>query len=104
PGNPGGDQVELKAREFGEFRSLVYEKSGITLGPGKEVLVSARISKRMRALGILDFGAYLACLRNDSGQDEMVHMLDAISTNVTTFFREPPHFDFPRERAREWKA
>jgi chemotaxis protein methyltransferase CheR len=97
--------MQLKTREFEEFRTLVYETSGITLGEGKESLVSARIGKRMRALGIDDFRSYLDCLREGERRgegDEMVHMLDAISTNVTSFFREAEHFSFIREKVGEW--
>jgi chemotaxis protein methyltransferase CheR len=94
--------MDLKAREFEEFRELVYKTSGITLGDGKESLVSARLGKRMRALGIPDFRAYLDWVQCEDGSGERVHMLDAISTNVTSFFREPEHFDFIRDRMAEW--
>jgi chemotaxis protein methyltransferase CheR len=94
--------MQLKTREFEAFRTLVYETSGITLGDGKESLVSSRIGKRMRVLGMDDFQSYLDCLRDGTEGDEMVHMLDAISTNVTSFFRESEHFDFIREKAGEW--
>jgi chemotaxis protein methyltransferase CheR len=94
--------MQLKTNEFEEFRTLVYESCGIALGDGKESLVSSRISKRMRALGLEDFRSYLDCLKDWTGGDEMVHMLDAISTNTTSFFREPEHFDFMREIVTEW--
>ncbi|MDB5047335.1 MAG: methyltransferase, CheR-type [Fibrobacteres bacterium] len=94
--------MDLKTKEFEEFRTLVYETSGINLGEGKESLVSSRIGKRMRVLGMDDFRSYLDCLKHASGGDEMVHMLDAISTNVTSFFREPEHFDFVRDTVTEW--
>jgi chemotaxis protein methyltransferase CheR len=94
--------MQLKPREFEDFRALVHETSGIALGEGKESLVSSRIGKRMRLLGLEDFQAYLDCLRDGTAGDEMIHMLDAISTNVTSFFREPEHFDFIRERVGEW--
>jgi chemotaxis protein methyltransferase CheR len=96
--------VDLKPKDYQEFRSLVYEQSGITLGDGKESLVSSRIGKRMRALGLSDFGTYLGRLKEKGGQEEMVHMLDAISTNVTSFFRESIHFDHLRERIKEWRG
>ena len=94
--------MQLKIREFEEFRSLVYETSGISLGDGKESLVSSRIGKRMRILGMEDFQTYLDCLRDGSEGDEMVHMLDAISTNTTSFFRESEHFSFIRDTVTEW--
>ncbi len=56
----------------------------------------------MRALGIPDFRAYLDWVQCEDGSGERVHMLDAISTNVTSFFRVPGHFDFIRDRMAEW--
>lgn len=90
--------------DFDEIRALVYARSGITLGEGKQALVSARVGKRMRSLGLEDFGAYLAYVKGEGGEEEVVHLLDAISTNVTSFFREPAHFDFIRDEVRGWLA
>lgn len=86
---------------FNKFREIIYQKSGINLGPGKEALVSARIGKRMRALQIEDQRAYLKYVEEDTG-DELVHLIDAISTNVTSFFREPAHFEFARKTLEKW--
>ena len=79
---------------FNKFRHIVYEKSGITLREGKEALVTARVGKRMRALGLDDHKKYLEHVLKDETGNEIVHLLDVISTNVTHFFREPEHFDF----------
>jgi chemotaxis protein methyltransferase CheR len=87
---------------FNRFRKIVYEKSGISLGPGKTALVSARVSKRMRALNIEEPRAYLRYLMNDTSGDELVQLLDVISTNVTSFFREPDHFEFLAEIVQDW--
>lgn len=95
--------MELKTQEFEEFRTLVYDKSGITLGDGKESLVSSRIRKRMRTLGLENFRAYLDWIQEPDGQEEIVHMLDAISTNVTSFFREAAHFNFVRDAVTRWR-
>lgn len=87
---------------FNEFREIVYNKSGISLKDGKEALVSARVSKRMRALGIHGHRAYLRFVKEDESGEEVVNLLDVISTNVTNFFREPGHFDFLSEAVKEW--
>ncbi len=100
---------------FQRFRDLIYKKSGITLGPQKVALVSARVSKRMRALSYTDHRAYLKYVLADESGEELIHLLDAISTNVTSFFREAQHFDFltqviqkcrqnRQERFRFWSA
>ena len=64
--------------------------------------MSARIGKRMRALGIADQREYLQFVMNDTSGEEIVHLIDAISTNVTSFFREAPHFDFLSEVMARW--
>lgn len=87
---------------FRQFTQLIYEKSGITLRPGKEALVSARVGKRMRALGLQSHADYLDCVTGDETGEEIVHLLDAISTNLTSFFREPDHFDHLTNAFRSW--
>lgn len=92
----------MEASTFEKFRQLVYDKSGISLNQGKEALVSARVGKRMRALNLTDHRAYLDyVLRDDSGE-ELVHLLDAISTNVTSFYREAAHFEFLASALAKW--
>src|SRR5205085_1968789 len=82
----------MNSATFAQFRKLVYQHSGIELGPGKEALVYGRVSKRMRTLGISDEKEYLDHILADATGDEIVLLLDAISTNFTQFFREPDHF------------
>lgn len=94
----------MDKKTFDKFRQIVYEKSGISLGEGKGALVTARVGKRMRALGIQDFKAYLQYVLKDETGDEIVNLLDAISTNVTSFFREPDHFKFMNDIVSEWSA
>ncbi|PKK89929.1 MAG: chemotaxis protein CheR [Candidatus Wallbacteria bacterium HGW-Wallbacteria-1] len=92
----------MDSKTFNEIRELVYAKSGITLGDNKVALVMARLSKRMRALGIADYDSYVAYLRKDETGDELINLLDVISTNVTHFFREDAHFRFLEEKIAEW--
>ncbi|TLM86993.1 MAG: chemotaxis protein CheR, partial [Actinobacteria bacterium] len=92
----------LEKTTFDRIREIVYETSGISLGPKKEALVSARIGKRMRALGIRDYETYLHYL--ETNDDEVVGLLDAVSANVTSYFRESHHFEFIAEQANEWYA
>lgn len=92
----------LDAPTFKKFSDLVYAQAGIKLGPHKEALVCARVSKRMRQLGLDDFGAYYTLVEQDSSGTELVELLNAICTNVTHFFREPQHFDFLKETLKKW--
>ncbi len=89
---------------FNKFRKIVYETSGIALADSKEALVSARVGKRLRALDIPDTRTYLKYVEQDQTGEEVVHLLDVISTNVTNFFRENDHFEFLSDRMEEWLA
>ena len=90
-------------REFRRFQLLLEQEIGIYLADAKRALLTARLIKRMRALGISTFGAYLDLADRDPGERQQ--MYDAICTNETSFFREPRHFHFlaqtllPRWRA-----
>jgi len=94
--------MTMRPRTFNTLREIVYETSGISLGPRKEALVCARVGKRMRALGIAEYEHYIDYL--EANPTEVVGLLDAVSTNVTSFFREPHHFEHIAEAANEWYA
>jgi len=94
--------VSMQKKVFDQLRQLVYEKSGISLGEHKEALVTARVGKRMRQLGMEDYGQYMDHLVADKTGQEIVQLLDVISTNVTHFFREAQHFDVLAELLRQW--
>ncbi|MBN1759973.1 MAG: protein-glutamate O-methyltransferase [Chitinispirillaceae bacterium] len=94
--------ASMNRETFNRFVALIYEKSGITLNDNKEALVSSRIAKRMRKLGIANHRDYLRYVLDDTSGEEIVNMLDVISTNVTHFFRESQHFDFVQEKMDLW--
>jgi chemotaxis protein methyltransferase CheR len=83
----------LSASEYERVRRLVHATVGIELGPAKQSLVEARLAKRMRELDLPSHGDYLARIEDDPDGDEMALLLDAISTNVTSFFRERAGLD-----------
>jgi chemotaxis protein methyltransferase CheR len=84
----------MRENEFEFIRGLVYEHSRINLGPDKRELVSARLGKRLRATNQTTVGEYCKFLRSQNDGDELAHLIDAISTNHTFFFREIAHFNF----------
>lgn len=84
---------ELDYKTFRRFADLIYREAGIHLADHKQALVSARLGKRLRHLRMEGFEQYYEYVKNDSDNDELVNLLDAISTNVTYFFREPDHFE-----------
>lgn len=97
-------QDAMDKATFDVFRDIVYEKSGITLSSKKVALVTARVGKRMRALGIASHREYLDYILRDQTEREFVYLIDAISTNVTSFYREAVHFDFLSKLMTEWLA
>ena len=89
-------------REFALFQRLVYQSSGILLSPAKRALLVARLSGRIRQLGLSSFAAYYRRVQ-ERGDAEKQILLDCISTNETHFFREPAQFDFlTREIVPVW--
>ena len=95
PGLPA--TAALMPSLFDTISRMVKQRCGINLHDGKVALVEARLNKRLRALGLADFAEYVEFLRNDAGGTEIVAMLDALSTNLTHFFREPRHFTILKE-------
>ncbi|MCP5002867.1 MAG: protein-glutamate O-methyltransferase CheR [Planctomycetes bacterium] len=88
-------QPTLSNKEFDLFRGLIYKTSGISLAESKKELVKSRLSKRLTARNIGSFEDYYKFVtKADKSGEELVHLLDSISTNKTDFFREKKHFDF----------
>jgi chemotaxis protein methyltransferase CheR len=85
-------EYELRDSDFEKISSLVYQKCGINLHGGKKELVSARLGKRLREGGFSSFADYYRYTTSEEGTDELVRMIDSISTNLTYFFREESHF------------
>ena len=81
--------------EAGFFRiaEIALEEAGLAIPHGKIALVQSRISKRMRALGIADFDAYVGLVSNRANRDERRELVSVLTTNVSSFFREKHHFD-----------
>lgn len=86
-------QVQFSHEHFDYIRSYLYDVAGITLADRKKQMVENRINKRIKELSLSGFDQYVSRLRNDSTQEEMVNLVNALTTNVTHFFRENHHFD-----------
>lgn len=98
------DESNLDPRTLERIRELVYNRSGIKLDNSKESLIRSRIGKRMRMLGLSSHKEYLETVIKDNNEEEIVHLLDAISTNVTSFFRGIDHFNFLSSLMKEWTS
>ena len=82
--------------DFKKISTLIYDLCGIHLNEGKKELVKARLGKRIRNGSFPSFHDYYQYIVQDQTGQELVHMLDSISTNFTSFFREQKHFDYLR--------
>lgn len=89
---------KLSERDYMQLAQIVYNCAGINLGDNKKELVHTRLSKILRKRDIGGFNEYITILGSDENGDELISLLDAISTNVTHFFRENEHFNFIKEQ------
>jgi len=91
-------EVHLSDKDFNRFRKLIFELAGITLSEHKRALVYSRLAKRLRANGLESYSEYYELVSQaDPDSQEVVEFINAITTNKSSFFREPHHFDFLRE-------
>lgn len=111
-------EFTLQDREFQFIARLIREQAGIVIGENKRELVYSRITRRLRELRLGSFSDYCRLLQNDgAGGAEMEHFINALTTNLTAFFRENHHFDYmektllpallankPDKRLRIWSA
>lgn len=88
------ETFELKNEEYIAISNLISERYGINLHNGKKELVRARLCKLLRKGGFEDFSHYIKSVLSDKSGAEISKMVDAITTNVTDFFREYEHFNF----------
>jgi chemotaxis protein methyltransferase CheR len=89
-------EFRYSEQDFRAIAGMLRQDAGINLPPGKSTLVYARLAKRLRALGVSTFNAYVEHLASADGTEERRHMVTALTTNVTRFFREPHHFEHLR--------
>jgi chemotaxis protein methyltransferase CheR len=92
------ESSRLTASNFDKIAKIVYAQCGINLERSKTIMVESRLNKRLRALQLTSFNEYLDFINSKDGMaKELVHMIDAVTTNKTDFFREPHHFVFLRD-------
>jgi chemotaxis protein methyltransferase CheR len=77
--------------DFDRVQALIYQRAGISLHDGKHAMVYSRLSRRLRETGHQSFRDYLGWLENHDGQ-EWQEFVNALTTNLTSFFRENHHF------------
>lgn len=104
PHNPNsGKEFEFTVRDFERVRGLIYQRAGISLSESKQEMVYSRLARRLRAHGIDSFTNYLDHLERGQDVDEWVAFTNALTTNLTSFFREQHHFPVLAEFALKIK-
>lgn len=98
----------LSSRDFERVRRMIHARAGIALAPSKTDMVYSRLIRRLRALQLDSFSEYLSRLESDATSIEWEHFTNALTTNLTAFFRESHHFEVLRERlsaapVRPWR-
>ncbi len=94
--NIGHTEFTFNSEDFERVRKLIHARAGISLADSKQNLVYSRLSRRIRKLGMRGFTQYLDFLERSHGE-EWTEFTNALTTNLTSFFREAHHFDILRE-------
>ena len=90
----------ISTRDYTRLCGLIYEKAGIRLGAEKKTMLEVRIKRRLKALDLSSYDEYCTYLFGREGlKEELVPLIDVVTTNKTDFFREPGHFNFLVEKA-----
>lgn len=96
--------AELTDQEYARFQRFIYDAAGITLGPTKKMLVTSRLGSRLQQHELSSYSEYLKLLASGEQPTEVQKAIDLLTTNETYFFREPRHFEFMREKLKEWMS
>ena len=96
----GEREFSFSATDFERVRKLIYQRAGISLSPVKQDMVYSRLARRLRATGKQSFAEYLDALEKNGG-DEWERFVNSLTTNLTSFFREPHHFPIFAEHLRK---
>jgi chemotaxis protein methyltransferase CheR len=95
---------DFTPRDFARVRALIYRKAGIALTESKQEMVYSRLARRLRAKGLNTFEEYLDQLESGSDSEEWEAFTNALTTNLTSFFREAHHFPILSEHMLNMKA
>lgn len=90
-------RFKFTKHDFDLLRDLVNKHTGIKLSDHKQEMLYSRLSRRLQALNLKSFFSYYKLLQADDGE-ELVHFINAMTTNLTAFFREPHHFELLEQK------
>lgn len=110
-------EFRFTQQDFEHLRSLVNQHTGISLSEHKREMLYSRLARRLRALHLNSFAEYYHLLQSGDCEDELIQFTNAVTTNLTAFFREAHHFEIlatdvlpkfianrPNKRLRIWSA
>lgn len=96
----GAHEESISAKDYARLCELIYAQAGIHLGSERRTMLEVRIKRRLKVLDLHSYSEYCNFLFSQMGmKDELIHLIDVVTTNKTDFFREPAHFDFLLEKA-----
>lgn len=90
-------EFAFREEDFGFISKTIYDRTGIVLKDHKKDMVYSRLARRLRELGLNNFADYCALLKAKGGNEELSVLINAITTNLTRFFREGHHFEHVKE-------
>lgn len=90
-------EFPFSEKEFRFLANFAREQTGIVLSEQKKDMVYSRVVRRLRALNLKSFSQYCELIKNNDSHDEIANLVNVITTNLTSFFREPHHFDHLRD-------
>jgi chemotaxis protein methyltransferase CheR len=94
------EEEGLSTRDFARLRELIYTETGICLSPEKKTMVEVRLKRRLRTLNMATYAQYCDFVFGRKGmKEELIFLINVITTNKTDFFREPLHFEFLAQKA-----
>ena len=90
-------EFEFSAKDFKYISDVIADRTGIVLSEAKHDMVYSRLSRRLRELKLTEFSQYLALIKSGN-EEEILAFTNAITTNLTSFFREKHHFEYLRSK------
>lgn len=97
-------EFQFTTTDFERVRKLIYARAGISLSDQKQEMVYSRLARRLRSLNLGSFQDYLDLLERGAGEAEWDEFMNALTTNLTAFFRESHHFEILARHLPAWSA
>lgn len=91
-------EFNFSEENFQDLSKIVYNRTGIVISDRKKNMVYGRLAKRIRHLKMKNFSDYISFINSNDGDEEAINFINAITTNLTKFFRENHHFEHMRNK------